>query len=114
MGPPDAAAGRVGRSDTLARAYTTAAHSISSDFDLRIALTALANSAELTPEGWRMLLTTARDISSDFDAATLLVEVAPKLPRDDTVLQAYRETLDSIGGDFDRGRAAAALEGVRR
>jgi len=110
----DAAAGRVGRSDTLARAYTTAAHSISSDFDLRIALTALANGAELTPEGWRMLLTTARDISSDFDAATLLAEVAPKLPRDDTVLQAYRETLDSIGSDFDRGRAAAALEGVRR
>jgi hypothetical protein len=110
----DAAAGRVGRSDTLARAYTTAAGSISSDFDQRIALTVLANNAELTPEGWRMLLTTARDISSDFDAATLLTELVPHLPRDETVLQAYRETLDTIGSDFDRGRAAAALEEVRR
>jgi hypothetical protein len=110
----DAAAGRVGQSDTLARAYTTAAGSISSDFDQRIALSVLANSAELTPEGWRMLLTAARDISSDFDAATLLTEVAPHLPRDETVLQAYSETLDTIGGDFDRGRAATALESARR
>jgi hypothetical protein len=110
----DAAAGRVGRSDTLARAYTTAAGSISSDFDQRIALSVLASSAELTPEGWRMLLTTARDICSDFDAATLLAEVAPHLPPDDAVLQAYRETLDTIGSDFDRGRAAAAHEGARR
>jgi len=38
----------------------------------------------------------------------------PHLPRDETVLQAYRETLDTIGSDFDRGRAAAALEEVRR
>jgi hypothetical protein len=30
------------------------------------------------------------------------------------VLQAYRETLDTIGSDFDRGRAAAALESARR
>ncbi|HXS80270.1 MAG TPA: hypothetical protein VN818_08290 [Gammaproteobacteria bacterium] len=108
------AAGRVGQSDTLARAYTTAASSISSDFDQRIALTVLADSAQLTPEGWRMLLATARDISSDFDAATLLTELVPHLPRDESVLQAYRETLDTIGSDFDRGRAAAALEGARR
>jgi hypothetical protein len=108
------AASRVGQSDTLARAYTTAAASISSDFDQRIALTVLADNAQLTPEGWRMLLATARDISSDFDAATLLTELVPHLPRDETVLQAYRDTLDTIGSDFDRGRAAAALEEVRR
>ena len=108
------AAGRVGQSDTLARAYTTAAASISSDFDQRIALQVLADNAQLTPEGWRMLLVTARDISSDFDAATLLTELVPHLPRDETVLQAYRETLDTIGSDFDRGRAAAALEAARR
>jgi hypothetical protein len=110
----DEAAGRVGQSDVLARAYTTAAGSISSDFDQRLALTALADNAQLTPEGWRMLLATARDISSDFDAATLLTELVPHLPRDETVIQAYRETLDTIGSDFDRGRAAAALEEVRR
>ena len=108
------AAGRVGQSDMLARAYTTAASSISSDFDQRIALQVLGDNAQLTPEGWRMLLATARDISSDFDAATLLTELVPHLPRDEGVLQAYRETLDTIGSDFDRGRAAAALEGARR
>jgi hypothetical protein len=108
------AAGRVGQSDTLARAYTAAAGSISSDFEQRLALTALADKAQLTPEGWRMLLTTARDISSDFEAATLLREVVPHLPRDESVLDAYRETLDTISSDFDRGRAAAALEEVRR
>jgi hypothetical protein len=110
----DEAAGRVGQSDTLARAYTTAAASISSDFDQRLALTALADNAQLTPEGWRMLLAAARDISSDFDAATLLTELVPHLPRDESVLNAYRETLDTIGSDFDRGRAAAALEQARR
>jgi hypothetical protein len=108
------AAGRVGQSDTLARAYTTAARSISSDFEQRLALTALADNADLTPEGWRMLLATARDISSDFEAATLLTEVVPHLPRDESVLNAYRETLDTISSAFDRGRAAAALEEVRR
>jgi hypothetical protein len=108
------ASGRVGKSDTLARAYTTAARSIASDFDQRITLSALAANAELTPAGWRMLLESAMDIASDFDAATLLTELAANLPRDEAVLQAYRATLDTINSDFDRGRAAAALEGVRR
>jgi hypothetical protein len=110
----DEAAGRVGQSDTLARAYTTAAASISSDFDQRLALTALADDAELTPEGWRMLLATARDISSDHDTAMLLTELVPHLPRDASVLDAYRETLDTISNDSDRRRAAAALEEARR
>jgi hypothetical protein len=61
-----------------------------------------------------MVLETARGISSDFDAATLLTELVPHLPRDAAVIEAYRQTLDTIGNDFDRGRAAAALEEVRR
>lgn len=109
-----AASGRVGQSDTLARAYTTASRSISSDFDQRLALSALAGNADLTPAGWQMLLEAATDISSDFDAATLLTEIAPRLPRDEAVMQSYRATLDTIDGDFDRNRAAAALEGARR
>jgi hypothetical protein len=74
----------------------------------------LAANADLTPAGWQLLLESARDIGSDFDAATLLTELVPHLPRDEAVLRAYRETLDTIDSDFDRGRAAAALEGVRR
>ena len=108
------ASGRIGGSDTLARAYTTAARSIASDFDQRLTLSALAANAELTPAGWRMLLESASDIASDFDAATLLTEIAPQLPRDEGVREAYRATLDTINGEFDRGRAAAALEGARR
>jgi hypothetical protein len=108
------AARRVGESDALVRAYTTAAAAISSDFDLRVTLTALADNAEPTPAGWQMVLETARDIGSDFDAATLLTELVPHLPRDAAVIDAYRETLDTIDSDFDRGRAAAALEEVRR
>jgi hypothetical protein len=108
------ASGRVGRSEALARAYTTAARSIASDFDQRLVLTALGENAELTPAGWQMLFESAGDISSDFDAATLLTELAPHLPRDENVLRAYRATLDTINSDFDRGRAAAALEGARR
>lgn len=100
---------RVGQSDALARAYTSATRSIGSDFDHREALSALARGADLTPEGWRLLLGAARDINSDFDAATLLTEIAPSLPDDDTVIEAYRETLETIGSDFDYGRAAGAL-----
>lgn len=109
-----AASGRVGQSDTLARAYTTASRSISSDSDQRLALTSLGENAELTPAGWQMLLEAARDISSDWDAATLLTELVPHLPRDEAVLRAYRATLDTIGSDFDRQRAAGALEDARR
>ncbi len=108
------AADRVGSSDTLARAYTTAADAISSDFDKRLTLTTLVDHAELTTEGWQMVLEAARDIGSDFDAATLLTELAPQMPRDESVIEAYRATLDTIDSDFDRRRAAAALEEVRR
>jgi len=104
----------VDRSDTLARAYTAAANSIGSDFDHRLALTALAEHAELTPTGWQHLLESARNIGSDFDTATLLAGVAASLPRDDTVMAAYRQTLDTIGSDFDRRRAEAAIEAPRR
>src|SRR4026207_1377455 len=58
----------------------------------RIARTVLADNAQLTPEGWRMLLATARDISSDFDAATLLTELVPHLPRDASGRRALRAT----------------------
>jgi hypothetical protein len=102
-------ASRVGTSDALARAYTTAAASINSDFEHRLALTALAAGAELTPEGWRLLLDSAREIGSDFECATLLQTVAPKLPRDEAVVAAYRATLNTIEGDFERQRAAGAF-----
>jgi hypothetical protein len=100
---------RVGRSDALARAYTRATASISGDFDQREALSALARDAELSAEGWRLLLTAAHSISSDFDMAELLVGAAPSLPDDDSVVDAYREALETISSDFEYGRAAGAL-----
>lgn len=103
------AAPRVGASDVLARAYTRAVGGIGTDFDHREALMALAGGASLTPAGWRFLLESARSIGSDFDCATLLVNVAPHLPRDADVIAAYRETVGTIGSDFDRDRANAAL-----
>jgi hypothetical protein len=103
------AAARVGSSDALARAYTVAAASINSDFEHRLALTKLADDAELSPEGWRLLLESAREIGSDFECATLLQTVAPRLPRDEAVVTAYRAALNTIDGDFERQRAAGAL-----
>jgi hypothetical protein len=103
------AAPRVGASDALALAYTSAADSIASDFHLRMALTTLAERAQLTPAGWQALLKAARSLGSDFDCATLLVTVAPSLPHDDAVVAAYRDAMRTIAGDFDQGRAAAAL-----
>jgi hypothetical protein len=103
------AASRVGTSDALARAYTSAARSINSDFEHRLALHALAANAELSPEGWRLLLESASEIGSDFECATLLQTIAPQLPRDESVVAAYRATLNTIDGDFERQRAAAAM-----
>lgn len=100
---------RVGSSDAIARAYTSASTSISSDFDQREALSALARDAELSPVGWRLLLRAAHGISSDFDLAELLVGLAPSLPDDESVVDAYREALETISNDFDYGRAAGAL-----
>ena len=104
-----AAAPRVGTSDALARAYTSAATSIGSDFEHRLALTALADNAELTPEGWRLLIESAAGIGSDFECAILLQSVAPRLPRDDAVVAAYRATMNTIDADFEQQRAAGAL-----
>ena len=103
------AAERVGSSDAIARAYTSASMSISSDFDQREALSALARDARLSPEGWRLLLRAAHGISSDFDLAELLVGAAPSLPDDDSIVDAYRDALETIGSDFDYGRAVGAL-----
>jgi hypothetical protein len=74
-----------------------------------MALTALAERAQLTPAGWQALLKAARSLGSDFDCATLLVTVARSLPHDDAVVAAYRDAMRTIAGDFDQGRAAAAL-----
>ena len=58
---------------TRSRALTRRPHARSAATSITaIALMALADSAELTPAGWRMLLESARDISGDFDCATLL------------------------------------------
>jgi len=105
--------GRIGQSDVLARAYTSATASISSDFDQREALTALMQGADLTADGWTLALEAARSISGDFDAATLLTAAAADMPRDDAVVDAYRKMLETISSDFDRQRAAAALEDSR-
>ena len=105
----NAAASRVGNSDELARAYTAAAAFINSDFEQRLALHALASGAELSADGWRLLLESAKEIGSDFECATLLESVAPRLPRDEAVVAAYRATLNTIDGDFERQRAAGAL-----
>jgi hypothetical protein len=103
------AAPRVGASDTLARAYTTAVAQIGSDFEHREALARLADAAELSPVGWRLLLESAQSIGGDFECSTLLTHVAPALPRDPEVITAYRDTLATIGGEFERNRAGAAL-----
>jgi len=108
------AAGRVGASDALARAYTTAAAQIGSDFEHRMALMTLASNAELTPAGWKMLLESAQGIGGDFECAMLLMAVASELPPDADVVAAYRATLATVGSDFERQRAAAALEGATR
>jgi hypothetical protein len=103
-------AARVGSSDTLSQAYVTAVDNIGSDFEHKEALLALANGAELSPAGWRLLLmSAAQGIGGDFECASLLAAVAPRLPKDDDVVAAYRAALDSIGSEFEGQRAAAAL-----
>ena len=104
------AAARVGSSDPLAQAYLKSTRSIGSDFDHKEALLALADQAELTPVGWRALIESAQDIGGDFECSTLLMAVAPKLPADAGVIDAYKATLDTIGGEFERHRAQSAFD----
>jgi len=92
----------------------TAAAQIGSDFEHRMALMTLASNAELTPAGWKMLLESAQGIGGDFECAMLLMAVASELPPDADVVAAYRATLATVGSDFERQRAAAALEGATR
>ena len=60
----------------------------------------------LRPETIEALLAAHEKSSA---AATLLTAVAPHLPDDPQVLGAYRTTLQTIGGEFEKQRAAAAI-----
>jgi beta-lactamase regulating signal transducer with metallopeptidase domain len=104
-------ADRVGDSDELARAYTTATYSIGSDHWAQESLTRLASDAELSAEGWRMLLQAALTIGSDANCAALLLAVADDLPRDAETLAAYRAALDTIGSESHYRRVSRSLDG---
>lgn len=107
------AAGRMPRSDAVHVAYLETARSIGSDGDRRRALYALCARQELSTATRARLLHAAGEIGSDGEKSTLLVQLAPKVGRDPTLLDAYRRAARSIDSEADRTRALAAVERPR-
>ncbi|MGW8369582.1 MAG: hypothetical protein ACWGPN_13010, partial [Gammaproteobacteria bacterium] len=103
-------AARVGSSDVLALAYTNATRTIGSDAWARESLMRLGRDADLSADGWRMLLGAAQTIGSDAHCAELLVSIASAIPRDNETLAAYESVLATIGSDAHHRRAARALD----
>ena len=89
-------------------AYLGAAASISSDYEKHRVLKRLAR-AELTDDQLIALLSTAKSIRSDYELATLLLEVSEGRTLDGKARDAYLEATETIGGDYERRRALAAL-----
>jgi hypothetical protein len=107
------AARRVVASDDVVRAYVDAVDTIGSDSQARAALSALADAGDLAPTQWRMLLQGALAIGSDSQCASLLTAIAPRLPRDEETLAAYRRALATVGSTSQARRAEEAIGMVR-
>jgi hypothetical protein len=63
-----------------------------------------------TDEEWAGLIRAAGTLNDDYQKSELLLKIAPKMPRNDSLVSAYRISAKSIRGDNDYGRVMRAVE----
>ncbi|HEX2076456.1 MAG TPA: M56 family metallopeptidase [Longimicrobium sp.] len=105
---------RVPADAEVQSAYLRAAERIDSRAEQRRALVALAESGPMARGTWLELFRLAGRIDNGHDLELLLGGVAPRLPADGAVHEAYLEVAGRIRGSADRRRALAALVATRK
>jgi hypothetical protein len=107
--------------DTLAK---TRAVLPADQFDTILAMTARFGSDEdqkevynrlialppATNAEWIGLIRAAGNLDPDFSKSEMLLEIAPKMPRTDSLISAYRASAKRINNDMDYGKAIRAIE----
>ncbi len=63
-----------------------------------------------TDAEWACLVRAVGTLEPDYMKSELLLKIAPKMPRNDIVISAYRISAKSIQGDMDYGKVMRALE----
>lgn len=63
-----------------------------------------------TGEEWIGLIRAAGNLEPDFSKSEMLVKIAPKMPRTDSLVSAYRASAKRITSDMDYGKAMRAIE----
>ncbi len=103
--PLDAAA------EAAFKAYSDSARRIDSDFERRIALSALLEAGVQHRAALLGVLDAARGIGSDFERAELLSALAEHLPADAELVARYRQAARGLS-EHERGKVEAALDPV--
>jgi beta-lactamase regulating signal transducer with metallopeptidase domain len=76
----------------------------------RIYFTELLKQATLSAEQYRAVLNQAgRDVNSDYELATMLIEIADRMPTDETSRAAYFSAASSISSDYELRRVYSKM-----
>ena len=90
-------------------AITEATDEISSDFEKSRVLKTLIDENDLNKQKSMALLEAIGSISSNFEKAGIMIAMGPKIPDDDEVVDAFRETAKTISSDHDFGRVMRSV-----
>ncbi|MCV2419778.1 M56 family metallopeptidase [Paucibacter sp. DJ2R-2] len=93
------------------KAYSESARRIGSDFERRMALSALLEAGVHQKAALLGVLDATRSIDSDFDRAELLSALAAHLPADAELVASYRQAARGLS-EHERGKVEAALDPV--
>lgn len=104
----EAAAPRATDAELVQR-YIKGLRTVGSDFEAREAVVVLARQGQLDADGYSRLLDAVDDIGADFETAQALIAIAPRMPRDDRLLQKYHRLAGELA-DHERQQAERALD----
>ncbi|MBI5433880.1 MAG: hypothetical protein HZA52_13695 [Planctomycetes bacterium] len=104
---------RRGGSPELATAYVAACRSLDSDYERRNALVALLDAAKLDCERLAAVLAATAEMDSDYEKQLVLAATADRAAKDPELERTYREVARALG-DYERGKALAALDDAMR
>lgn len=93
----------------LAAQYLTAARTLSSDYERKLALNRLVEHARLAARELATVLDAVAEMSSAFERREVLVQVAPHVVGDEALARKYREVAAKLS-DWERRQALEALE----
>lgn len=87
-----------------------ASKSIKSDFEMARLYKSLVRNQDLSNENYIQLFEAMDNIHSDFEKANAMIEVCRKMPKDDDLIEAYRNLAKTIRSDTEYGRVIRCID----